>query len=1172
MGLIAGAGFDSVTKYLKNKDRFLFNIFKSNKMENLMEALVSILGDVPDNPMMPEWIGIQSRGMKQWIAMQMAQNFGVCTNMQFVFPRQMVDQILTSFDPPGSMEDPENHPDSLNEDFFFWSVLKLLNENRSSKELSSIESYIREDKTGKKRYQLSMKIAKVFDDYQVYRPELLMDWQKGRQTLPREIFKDPVAQWQAELWNQVISKNSRNHLAFKADLFLEKFSSKNIRTGDLPSRMSLFGISALPGLFLQVFEKISEVMDINLFLLTPSNQFFFDIKSAGQIGRIALKQEAPIDPESLYYEITNPLLSSLGTSAKGFHASLEAFNYHEPFDDLFQDPINAAHESHTMLSQLQSDILNLVCRKEGNRDAPVNIAASDTSICIHACHSPMREAQVLKDLLLNEFEKDAELAPHDIIVMMPDVEAYAPFIESVFALETPLPFSISDRRKKSESEPLDAFLKILALRNSRLEQSCVLDLLESESIAKKFNITFDEITMIAKMAGAAKILWGRDAGYRETLGLPPFEENTWQFGFQRLFMGMAMPENQDILVQDILPCQPFEGLDLEVLGKFAAFCHTLFSDLKTLAGQKTIGKWCEVLKKISISLMDRNYKNKEDLTFLSQTIDQIRDDAQKAGFNEIVSFDMIYSILEQKLDLNISQGNFMAGNITFCNIMPMRSIPFKIVVLMGMDEKSFPRQSFNPGFSLIKKYPKPGDKIERDEDRYLFLETLLSARSKFICTYTGMSIQDNSKIPCAGIVSELTDTMDQSFILPEGAGCHFFHPLHPFNEAYFNQAGSFFSFSNDNCKIAKALCPDISQTSKSKIDGSKKDGSKKAKSKKYGSESRLFVRPSSKKESKALPSSITLDEMIHFFKNPVEGFIKEGLDIKMQAIEEQTQDREVFSISGLDQYILGSFLVEKESADFIAEPFRETDFYPFFKAMGSLPFGEKGKFEFDKMMNTAGPVIDAARVIASKKQLPPVAAQIDIDGVMVSANFPDIREDAVYFVTYGKLNSARLLSGWIRHLFLNICAPPDYPRKTILVGRDPKGKTPVLTCSFPALESQAFQYFKELTQIYVKGGGQPFYFFCETSWQFVRALLKQNFDPDPLKVDTDLVFKVMNNSKIKAGWYGGYFQTGEKENRYVALCVENNDPFESVDALLSSGFVQNSITIYKPLLENLEQK
>ena len=1121
-----------------------------------MDALASVLEEVPDNPMMPEWIGIQSRGMKQWISMRMAQNLGVCANMHFCFPRQMIDQILTSFMPPKDQQNQQNQQDlqvqyeSLNENLLFWSIMKLINENRSQKSLSSIENYIKEDETGKKLYQLSMKIAKVFDDYQVYRSHMLIDWQNHQS---HEALKDPVAQWQAELWANIVSKDPQNHLAFKARTFLEKFSSTNINTDSLPSRMSLFGISALPELFLQVFEKMSEIMDINLFLLTPSNQFFFDIKSERQIGRLALKGEAGIDPEHLYYEMTNPLLSSLGTAGKGFHSCLEAFNYHEPFDDLFQDPINGSGKSNTMLMQLQSDILNLILRRQGHEDAPVTIAAFDTSVCIHACHSPMREAQVLKDLLLNEFEKDPELAPHDIIVMMPDIETYAPFIESVFSLETFLPFSISDRRKRSESESLDAFLKILALRNARLEQKQVLDLLLCESIARRFNIMTDEIYYIEKMAEDARILWGRDGDHRETLGLPAFEENTWQFGLQRLFMGMAMPENHGALVQDILPCQSFEGLDLEVLGKFAAFCHTLFLCLETLAGKKTIEKWCEALKKISILLMDRNYKNGEDLVFLSQTIDELKENAQKAEFSDLVSFEVINSHIEHKLDQNISQGNFLAGNITFCNIMPMRSIPFKIVVLMGMDEKTFPRQAFTPGFNLIKKYPKPGDKSERDEDRYLFLETLLSARLKFIITYTGMSIQDNSKIPCAGVVSELADTMDQSFVFPEGYVYHLFHPLHPFNEAYFNQTDYFFSFSKDNCHIARALS----------LIGSEEGRPQK----------RIFVHGSAEKESKEKLPGITLDELIHFFKNPVQDYMKEGLNIKVPDVEDQTHDREIFSISGLDQYTLGSFLVEQKTRSS-----RETQFYPIIKAMGSLPFGEKGRFEYEKMVSIASPVIDAARTIVSKKQLPPIALEINIDGLIVSANFTDIREDGMYSLSFGKLNSARLLSGWIRHLFLNICAPPDYPKETILIGRDPKGKKPVVTCSFPALESVALKYFKELIQIYDKGRKHPFYFFCETSWLFAQALLKEKFEPDlseldpselnPFEHERDLIFKAMN--RAKASWYGGYYQTGEKENRYVSLCVENNDPFENVDALLASGFVQNSLTVYKPLLENLK--
>ena len=417
-----------------------------------MHALTAVLKHVPDNPMEPEWIGIQSRGMKQWIAAQMAQSFGICANMRFLFPRQMVEQILTGFNSLNDQQ--QDQKESLNEDVLFWSAMGLINKNKSwesksGNELATVQEYIKEDATGKKLYQLSMKIAKLFDDYQVYRPYMLMEWQRQNR---HGNLQDPEAKWQAWLWNNIVAKDPQNHIAYKTIHFLEKFDVKNINTDQLPLRISFFGISSMPAIFLQVFEKISGIMDINLFLLTPSNQFFLDIKSEKQMGKISLNQEIPMDPERLYYEVTNPLLSSLGTAGKNFQSSIESFNYHEPFDDLFSDPLNKSQmgksqidKSQIMLSYLQSDILNLVCRKHELENSPVKIESSDTSVSVHACHSPMREAQVLKDLLLNEFEKDPDLAPHDIIVMMPDIESYAPFIESVFILEDALPFSISDR-------------------------------------------------------------------------------------------------------------------------------------------------------------------------------------------------------------------------------------------------------------------------------------------------------------------------------------------------------------------------------------------------------------------------------------------------------------------------------------------------------------------------------------------------------------------------------------------------------------------------------------------------------------------------------------------------------------------------------------------------------
>ncbi len=1106
----------------------MLNIIKSNNMENLMDAMVALSASarpsVQKDPMMPEWIGVQSKGMRQWISIEAARRLNICANFQFFFPRQIMDEIFLG------LETFKDKNQNLNDDLFFWSVLKQVYENRSQKEFLRINNYLSEDDTGRKLFQFSMKMANVFNDYQVYRPHMLLDW-KEKKAFSR--LKDPDAHWQAKLWQKLVSNDSENHLAFKADTFLKQYQQDVFTQDHLPGQISFFGLSSMPKLFLQILNTVSDTIDIYLYLLTPSNQYFFDIKSEKQISKMAVNTERDRIGDD-HYEMTNPLLSSLGLSGKRFHASLEAFDYHEPIEDLFEDPLKT---SNTMLSYLQSDILNLVHRKRGNENEPVKIPADDTSLSIHACHSPMRETQVLKDLLLNEFEENQTLEPHDILVMMPDIEAYAPFIESVFSLEKTLPFSISDRRKRSESETLEAFLKILALKDSRLEQRQIVDLLLSPSIARAFHISLDDISSIEKMVADANILWGEDSEHKDSLGLAPFAENTWQFGFRRLFMGMIMPENYGQLVKDILPCESFEGLELDVLGKLAKFCDTLFSCLNRLNGQKTMDKWCDALKQIRAELMDQDYTNTEDMIFLSQTIDQMKTDTENAKLHTPVSYDVIRSYIEQKLDMNISQGSFLNGTITFCNIMPMRSIPFKMIVLMGMDERSFPRQTFSPGFDLIKKYPESGDKVERDEDRYLFLETLLSAKLKVMITYTGLSIKDNSEIPCSGVISELIDTMNQSFVFQKGYVYHFYHGLHPFNSIYFNSTGSFFSFSQDNCTIAKSILLKDKTT-----------------------HNHAFITAGLKKEGKEDSKLIQLEDMIRFFKNPIQAFLKNELNIKIPQIQEHTIDREVFTVSGLEQHQLGNWMIENNM-----EKERSQELYTILKASGRLPFGEKGNLEYERIRSSAVPIVEKAAALTSRQALPELNKEIAIGEHTISASLSNIKKEAAYELTFGKVNGARLISCWINHLFLNIAGPDAYPKQTFLIGRDPKNKQNAVTVSFSPIPSDAGKLFERLVELYEAGRQAPVYFFCETGWQFVNALPKKEYS-----LDREAIVHAMEKSRHT--FYGGYYQMGEAENPYISLCIETFDPFKDVETLMASGFPGNAVTIFIPIMEHLTVK
>ena len=1108
-------------------------------MEGLMDGLAAVLAQVPGDPMAPEWIGIQSRGMKQWIATQVTQRFGVCANLSFLFPRQMIELFFTG---PGIRQD-----SILSEDVLMWSIMETILENRDTPCFASLENYIAGDLSGRRLFQLSMKIARVFDDYQVYRPQMLLDWEK---TDDNTCFTDPVMAWQSLIWKRVAVAWPHTYVAARAELIKQAALGRSAadKGSGLPLRISLFGVSAMPPRFLELFGVLSRTMDIYLFLLTPSDQFFFDITSLRQMekmglaqaeqNQIELDQPGPsqnqpdqtglldLDPD--YYEIANPLLASLGRSGRDFHGSLEAFDYHEPLGDLFEDPLD---RSINMLAVLQSDILNLVFRKAGSDNLPLAVDPEDASICIHACHSPMREAQVLKDLLLEAFEQDPNLHPHEVIVMMPDIEAYAPYLEAVFASEHSLPFSISDRRKKSESQTLEAFLKILVLKDSRLEQARVLDLLLSPAIAVKFDILAEEVLPIEAKVKEAGILWGRDGAHRQELTGARFDENTWMFGFKRLFMGYGLAEGGEKLVAGVLPCDVFEGLEAQLLGKVAHFGYTLFEGLADLSVPKTITGWGESFKTLIGSMMEKTLSNEADMGFLIQTIDDFIREGEMAGYGRTIDFCVAREIIETKLDKTISQGNFLAGSLTFCNLMPMRSIPFKVVAIMGMDEQSFPRKAGAVGFDLMKKYPKMGDKQERDEDQYLFLESLLSARDRLIITYTGMSIKDNSPIPSSGVVEALKDVITQSFQFPKGVVFCFEHPLQPFSPEYFSPGGAFFSFSQDQCKIA------MSQAVR------EKRGNIPAPTPFLSREFCLDLEQE---------SSATLTELVRFFRKPIETFVTRGLNLSFPDIEEPSPDREAFQLSGLSRYGLGSYYMDKTPT---------TDLYPLVRAGGLLPFGQKGRAEWERVKALADPVLALVNTLDPGEAMPSLGVDTRVGEFHITGSIHDLYGSGRFVAGFGRLTPARLLTQWIYHLFLTSQASPGTPCCTRLIGQDPKGKLPAVVYSFGPVAQCQF-HIENLISLYRQGQNQVPAFFCETCFYLAQSLAQKKYE----KTQENLELALAQSRRY---WFDPFYGGGERMNRYVELMFGHKDPFENVDNLTASDILDNALLVYQPLLENL---
>jgi exodeoxyribonuclease V gamma subunit len=1145
--------------------RTLLNLVKSNRMETLMQALAEVTAQGLGDPMVPEWICIQSRGMKQWISLELARIHGISAHLKFMFPRELIHRV--------------GEAPRLDSDTLLWSVLAQLDSGIRTGPLARLAPYVQSDGTGKKQVQLAQVLASLLDDYQVYRPDMLLNWEKNG--LPGHVH-NPVEQWQSALWRHIAATTGTDPLPGRMDALIKAAAAGKLL--DLPRRICLFGLSAVPPLFMQFFSVLDTAVFV--FVLTPSSHFFFDIASPRQMDRMALQ-----DLADEHWEITNPLLASLGRSGRQFLGLLEEKHYQEPFGDLFSDPAPAGAQV-SMLCRVQSDILNLILRHPGGPHPPVAVASEDDSISIHACHSPMREAQVLKDLLLDTFERRPDISPHDMIVMMPDIEAYAPYIEAVFAQEHPVPFTISDRRQKSESPVIEAFIKILDLKGSRLEQSRVMDLLLSPAIAENFDIVSGDIQTLGEMVDRAGVLWGLDADHRRHLTGTGFEENTWQFGLQRLFMGFAMPSHAEALVNGVMPCPFMEGLEAQILGRFAHFCHTLFQHLAALDTSRTPQGWASVFTALVQDMIKAASTTEPDIRFLFQTFQDLALKAEAGGFEGKIGFFAVKDLIEGKLDQTISQGSFLAGGVTFCNLMPMRSIPFKVVALMGMDEAAFPRKIFPKSFDLMAATPRPGDKNPRDEDRYLFLETLLSARDRLIITFTGMGIKDNAPVPCSGVVSELADVITRSFTFPSGFRWWVTHRLHPFNPVYFDGAGDYFSYSADQCCIARARAgqnlpreatfsgkecrvPGTKQPGQDtgKTDGTEHpgfgieqqdSGNGPAVSGEPAQDSNSGSPAPAQTDAAPEPDRIFLASLHRFFKHPLAMYCNTTLEMAYPVTEEPQPDREPFLVSGLARYQLGSWVVT-QPYDLDGDP--ESAGYPLARAGGLLPFGNQGRLEWEDIARTARPVRDLAKKRVPASRLDPMAVELALSDSRIQGMIADLYAADTGIircvVDFGRINAKRLLKNWITHLVLTL-AVPGTPVTTGIIGQDLMGRRPGIVRKFKPMGDAARPCLENLVSLYRRGLEQACPFFPDTCFVLAQSLAQNGFDTGEPAVQAAM-------KKAGPAWFNAHGNTGEKTDRYTALWLRDRpDPFESPAQLLASGMVDHALAVFKPLLAHLE--
>jgi exodeoxyribonuclease V gamma subunit len=1078
-------------------------LYTSNQLEQLANQLAVALNTPLSSPLAREVIVVQSRGMARWISLQIAQISNICMNCEFPFPRAFIGRTLRSFFPKMAPEE------EFGVEAMTWKINRLLPSFALRKEFALVKNYLDKD-DGLKAFQLSENIARLFDQYLVYRPEMLMGWERDHKENG----------WQAILWRALAGEDKPLHLARIHESLSERIAS-GPPEGRLPERISIFGVSSLPPLYLHVFIELSRHCEVNFFSLDPSQEYHgqdLAPKMKAKLLNSLAARGLTVSGDDL--PTGNLLLTSLGGLNRDFTEMRLELDERAGFVTREQPQQFVEPDGKGMLHTVQSDILHAHDRSDPENPKE-EVSAYDDSIQIHACHSPMREMEVLYDHLLERFEQDPTLKPRDIIVMTPDIEKYGPFIHTVFDYPEDgqrfIPFSVADRHPLSDSPTIEAFFSLLALPGSRYAASEIFSLLERTLIRRRFAFTDEDMTLIRQWIAESGIRWGIDAPHRKAFQLPELDANTWMTGLKRFLLGYAMAGNDHTAFEGIMPYDEVEGGSAEVLGRFVSALEALFGLAFELPASRELAEWPDALGAVidQFFLADEA-EDISDLRVIRMALDQLRRTAKLVGGKQKVEFRVARYHLQQLLDQGEQRGGFLTGGVTFCAIQPMRSIPARIICLVGMGDQDFPRQSHAPGFDLMAHDRKCGDRTTRDDDRYAFLEALISARERLYISYVGRSPIDNEEIPPSMLVSELLDYLDLAFAFSNKKNAREWitneHRLHSFSPRYFDgRVKGLFSYSEANAAASRSLRATSDQPPAG-----------------------FFEQPLSAPGEEM--RRVELKSLIDFFASPAKYFVRRRLGLRLDEEDDALEDDEPFELDALESYLFKQELVAHGLAH---QKVTLADF----ASRGMLPLGEMGAAHFYTLLNAAEKFRKTVEPeLRGRKPDESLPIDLRIDQFSLTGQIESIYGGRIVQFRCASLKPKDRLRAWICHL-ARCAADSDAAPETVLIGVDE-------VVHFLPLKD-ALAILANLLEIYWSGLSRPLPFFPLSALDYAKAKLfpSQNAKTSPL-------------NKARQKWNGSWGNgEGEKSNRYYDFCFPKGEP-------LDQEFTKLALEVLEPMLRN----
>jgi exodeoxyribonuclease V gamma subunit len=1133
----------------------LLFVERSNRTERLLEGLARRLMLPGRDPLAPDVVVVQGPGMERWIAQSIARDFGVFANAAFPFPRDFLERVFRAIP-----DDTATQPDSKwSPQHLTWRIARRLVEGRDDPDFAPLSRHLHAVDGDWRLVQLSHRIASLLDQYITFRPDWVSKWLTSA-VLP--VGRDE--RWQARLFREIHAEIGPGHVADRALEF-----HNCVETGDraaladrlqseFPSVIEIFAITTLPPLYLSVIADLAKVRDLRLSVLSPSRHYWADLwrelkdEQAGEIGASRL-------PDSVFDTAgTSPstgLLVELGRLGSDFQRNLEECGELQDADeDLFESP-SAKRESPSLLERFQRRLLDL-------DDADASLGASDRivrreddSIRFHVCHGPRRELEVVQAALRAAFERDETLTPEDVIVMAPQIDEIAPDIEAVFGSSIEdageIPYRIADRGVFRRSPVAQAFQNLLVLLTGRATRSELLEWLAREPVRERFGLDERGVEILADWSESAGVRFGLDEHHRERLGLSRERAHTWSGGLDRLALAHATGASGDV----------FEGLspvaldamgDAQLLGAMGDVESVLSEAIGNIRKPRNVAAWCSWLRVLFDRTHHETDSNAHEHGSIRSVLTELARSSTECQFDHPIPFEAIRERVCHAIESMPSVQPFLSGGVTFCELVPLRAIPFRVIVLVGMADDTFPRGGRPPGFDLMGQSPRPGDRTIRNDDRYLFLEALLSARDQLILTAPGRDMRDGGDRPPSVVVSDLLETLNSLFELePEGGDEKSLrewlvvaHPLQATSPRYFESPGDPRLQGRDSEAFAGANV---------RLAAMRSNG---------GTQRRFLFQPldiDGDDPVVAHQTVLDLDTMIERFLRSSRWFTRDRLQMRLPRPETAVQDLDPIDFDPLLQYGLGSGLLDGLwSGETNAEALNRL------MANASVPSGVHGRLATRSLANEIEEVARIGLARRSGTRLSDLDFELDLGTI---APYEDCRlvgrldqlwPEGRIEVGFSRIGRRGELDAWIRHLVL--CALVEdgatlFPT-SIFVGRTESKKSTDRVVVFKPVDDPR-SHLAGLVEWTLASADTPLPFFPKTSRAFATKSIAGK---------TEQAWREAHQSFD--GGEGGNFSFPESEEELeFARLWEGWSPLDSTGALPTRyRFDELAEAFFEPLL------